>query len=149
MLAQLRAFLLEPDPTPAQAAAPLRLLFALAFGGQFGVVALAWLVLALLVTPTPSERALTAQVLLGVTLLELPLALGAASTTPRAMLAAIAPSLPPERATKAAAPAWFALFVWLSGGARLYLAAFLGALALYYLLGWMLAARYSALVETA
>ncbi|ADI15523.1 hypothetical protein [Truepera radiovictrix] len=149
MLAQLRAFLLEPDPTPAQAAAPLRLLFALAFGGQFGVVALAWLVLALLVTPTPSERALTAQVLLGVTLLELPLALGAAAFVARsggkegAMAASIALGV------VLAAPAWFALFVWLSGGARLYLAAFLGALALYYLLGWMLAARYSALVETA
>jgi hypothetical protein len=149
MLAQLRAFLLEPDPTPAQAAAPLRLLFALAFGGQFGVVALAWGVLALLATPTPASSPLTARVLLGVALLELPLALGAATFVARpggkegAMAASIALGV------VLASPAWFALFVWLAGGARLYLAAFTGLLALYYLLGWLLAARYSALVEGA
>lgn len=147
MLPRLRAFLLEPAPTSAQAAAPLRLLFLLAFGGQFGVVVLAWLGLALFAAPTPAESPLTAQVLLGVALLELPLALAVSAFVARpggkegAMAAAIALGV------LLASPAWFALFVWLSGGAALYLAAFIGVLALYYLLGWLLAARYSKLVE--
>lgn len=147
MFSGLRRFLLEPTPARVQAAAPLRLLFALAFFGQFGVVALAWPLLALFATPAPASSPLTAQVLLGVALLELPLGLLVAEMVARpggkegAMAGAIALGV------VLATPAWFALFVWLSGGARLYLAAFWGVLALYYLLGWVLAVRYSKLVE--
>lgn len=143
----LKRFLLEPTPTPAQAAAPLRTLFALAFLGQFGVVALAGVGLALVATPVSAGNPLVAQMLLAVALLELPVAFWVAEMVARpggkegAMAGAIALGV------VLATPVWLALFAWLSGSAALYLLLFAGLILLFYTFGVLLAPRYARRLE--
>lgn len=149
MFTGLKRFLLEPTPTQGHTAASLRTLFALAFLGQFAVVGVAGLGLALVASPVPASSPLLAQVLLVVALLELPVALIVAEVAARpggkegAMAGAIALGV------VLATPVWFGLFAWLSGAAALYLTLFAGLIMVFYTLGFILVARYARRLEQA
>lgn len=143
MLHALRAFLTHPAPTKAQAAGALRTLFLLAFGGQTVLALLAWGVLALVFRPEPAGTALTAQVLLvlGALLLPVTLLLSHFSKGTGERSGALSATL--LEGIVLASPVWFALFVWLIGSPLLYLALLLGLAALYYGLGLLLTGRHA------
>ena len=82
MLRSLQTFLKNPAPTRAEAAGALRTLFALAFGGQALLAGLAWAVMGLVLELDPTGP-LTAQVLVGLGVLELPVALALGTLTAR------------------------------------------------------------------
>lgn len=144
MLRALQTFLKSAAPTQAQAAAALRTLFVLAFAGQTGLALVAWGVLLMVFTPEPSASTLTAQVLVAMAGLELPLALvlGALSARSGAQAGALSATL--LQGILLAAPVWFAFFAWLIGSPALFLALLLGVTALYYALGLLLVGRYAA-----
>ena len=143
MFASLRSFLQSDAPSRAHAAAALRTLFVLAFGGQAALAALSWGVLALIISPEPGPS-LTAQVLVVMGALLLPLTLLLSYLGNRAheaQIGALAAAL--LEGILLAAPLWFALFVWLIGSPLRYTALLLGLGALYYALGLLLVTRHA------
>ncbi len=143
MLHALRTFLAHPAPTRVQAAAALRTLFLLAFGGQAALALLSWLVLLLFFQPEPAETVLTAQVLLILGLLLLPVALllSRYSSPTEARGRALSATL--LEGVLLASPFWFALFVWLIGGSGFYAGSLLGLATLYGALGLALVGRHA------
>lgn len=144
MFAALRAFLKSDTPTRAQAAGALRTLFVLAFWGQTGLATLAWGVLFVFLDPDPAISNLTAQVLVGLTALELPATylLGTLSARSGTRAGALTAAL--LEGILLAAPIWFALFTWLIGSPAFYPTVLLGAAALFYGLGLLAVGRYVA-----
>ena len=120
MFRALQVFLKSDAPTRAQAAGALRLLFVVAFWGQSLLAALAWVVLSTFLTPQPAVTTLTAQVLVGLGALELPVAYALGSWTARGGTQAGALSAALLEGILLAAPVWFALFTWLIGSPTLY-----------------------------
>ena len=143
MLRALQTFLKSDAPTQRQAAAALRTLFVLAFAGQTGLALAAWGVLLMVFTPEPTGP-LTAQVLVAMAGLELPLALVLGTLSARSGAQAGALSATLLQGILLAAPVWFAFFAWLIGSPALYLVLLLGVTALYYALGLLLVGRYAA-----
>lgn len=143
MLRYLRAFLTSDAPTRAQAAWALRTLFMLAFAGQTGLALVAWGALLVFFRPDAAS-ALTAQMLLGLAGLGLPvtLALGTFSARSGEQAGALRAAL--LQGILLAVPVWFAVFCWLIGSPAVYTLALLGLAALYYALGWLLVGRYAA-----
>ena len=142
MLRPLQTFLRNPAPTRAEAAAALRTLFALAFGGQALLAGLAWVVMSLVLEPDPTGP-LTAQVLAALGLLELPVALALGTLTARGRQAgALAAAL--LEGILLATPLLYALFAWLIGSPVLYPALLAGMAALFYGLGVLAVARHAA-----
>ena len=138
----LRLFLKSKKPTREEAVSSLRLLFMGAFGMQLLFSLLVGLVAALFVTVQPGNP-LVAPVMLTFAFLSLPLALLVATFTSKgggkagALAAAIALGV------MLSTPVWFMLFTLLTGGAPRYLLLFLGLLAVYYGLGFVMAGRYA------
>ncbi len=144
VLRALQTFLKSTAPTQAQAAVALRTLFVLAFAGQTGLALVAWGVLRVVFTPEPSASPLTAQVLVAMAGLELPLALVLGTLSARSGKQAGALSAALLQGFLLAVPVWFAFFCWLIGSPARYTLALLGMAALYYALGLPLAGRYAA-----
>lgn len=144
MFPALQTFLTSDAPTQKQAAGALRTLFMLAFAGQTGVALGVWGVLLIFFEPEPSASPLTAQVLVGVAGLELPLALVLGTLNARSGKQAGALSAALLQGILLAVPVWFALFCWLIGSPAHYTLALLGIAALYCALGLLLAGRYAA-----
>lgn len=143
MLRALQTFLKDDAPTRAQAAGALRTLFVLAFAGQTGLALATWGVLLIVSTPEPTEP-LTAQVLVGMAGLGLPLALIMGTLSARSGEQAGALQAALLQGILLASPVWFALFAWLIGSPALYTLTLLGSVALYYALGFVLVGRYAA-----
>ena len=143
MFRALQTFLKSDAPTRAQAAGALRLLFVLAFWGQSLLAALAWIVLATFFTPEPATTTLTARVLLGLGVLELPAAYLLGLWTARGGTQTGALSATLLEGILLAAPVWFAVFTWLIGSPALYPALLLGLAALFYGLGLLAVGRYA------
>lgn len=143
MLRVLQTFLKDDAPTRAQAAEALRTLFMLAFAGQTGLALVAWVVLLAVLTPEPTGP-LTAQVLVGMAGVGLPLApfLGTVSARSGKQAGALQAAL--LQGILLASPVWFALFAWLIGSPARYTLTLLGLAALYYALGFVLVGRYAA-----
>ncbi len=143
MLVALQSFLTNDAPNRAQAAAALRTLFVLAFAGQTGLALAAWGALLVFFRPDAGS-ALTAQMLLGLGGLALPitLMLGTLSARSGEQVEALRAAL--LSGVLLAVPVWFAVFCWLIGSPALYALALLGLAALYYALGWLLVERYAA-----
>ncbi|CAA9578544.1 MAG: hypothetical protein AVDCRST_MAG86-2528 [uncultured Truepera sp.] len=144
MLRALQTFLKSDAPTERQAAAALRTLFVLAFTGQTGLALIAWGALFMVFTPEPSASTLTAQVLVTMAGLELPLTLALGTLSARSGEQAGALSAALLQGILLASPIWFALFAWLIGSPALYTFTLLGIVALYYALGLLLVGRYAA-----
>ena len=144
MFTALQTFLRSDAPTRAQATGALRTLFVLAFWGQSLLAALAWGVLWVFLDPEPAVANLTAQVLVGLGALELPVTylLGSLSARGGAQGGALTAAL--LEGILLAAPVWFAVFTWLIGSPALYPALLLGAAALFYGLGLLAVGRYAA-----
>lgn len=142
MLRALRTFLKNPAPTRAEAAGALRTLFALAFGGQALLAGLAWAVMGLVLEPEPAGP-LTAQVLVGLAVLELPVAgaLGTLTARGKNQAGALAAAL--LEGVLLAVPLLYALFAWLIGSPALYPALLAGVAALFYGLGVLAVARHA------
>ncbi len=115
----------------------------LAFAGQTGLALVAWGALLVFVRPD-AAGALTAQMLLGLAGLGLPVTsvLGTLSARSGEQAGALRAAL--LQGVLLAAPVWFAVFCWLIGSPALYALALLGLAALYYALGWLLVGRYAA-----
>lgn len=141
MLAGLQDFLTNDAPNRAQAAAALRTLFALAFAGQTGLALAAWGALLVFFRPDAGS-ALTAQMLLGLAGLGLPvtLALGTLSARSGEQVGALRAAL--LSGILLAVPVWFAVFCWLIGSSA-YALVLVGLAALYYAPGWLLVGRYA------
>ncbi len=143
MLRALQTFLKSDAPTERQAAGALRTLFVLAFAGQTGLALVAWGVLLTVFTPEPSASALTAQVLVAMAGLELPLTLALGTLSARSGEQGGALSAALLQGILLASPIWFALFAWLIGSPPLYTFMLLGIVALYYTFGLLLVGRYT------
>ncbi len=143
MLRPLQTFLKNPAPTRAEAAGALRTLFALAFGGQALLAGLAWAVLGLVLEPDPTGP-LTAQVLVALGLLEMPVALALGTLTARGKKRPGALAAALLEGVLLAVPLLYALFAWLIGSPVLYLVLLVGLAALFYGLGVLVVARHAA-----
>ena len=143
MLRSLQTFLKNPAPTRAEAAGALRTLFALAFGGQALLAGLAWAVMGLVLELDPTGP-LTAQVLVGLGVLELPVALALGTLTARGKKQAGALAAALLEGILLAMPLLYALFAWLIGSPVLYPALLAGLAALFYGLGVLTVARHAA-----
>ena len=142
MLRPLRTFLKNPAPTRAEAAGALRTLFALAFGGQALLAGLAWAVMGLVLEPDPTGP-LTAQVLVGLGALELPVALALGTLTARGKKQAGALAAALLEGILLAVPLLYALFAWLIGSPVLYPVLLAGLAALFYGVGVLAVARFA------
>lgn len=142
MLARLKRFERARALGAAEALALLRPLFLLGFGAQLALAA-ATGALAYLLLPRGAANPLLAPVLVALAVAQLPLALtlGVAAARPETRRAALGATL--LSATLLAVPAWFlALAAALEAGA-LYLALLAALLALDYVLGMLLCARFA------
>ena len=151
MFQTVQHFLKSDAPTKSQAALSLRFVFALAFGGQLGVVLLLWLILLLFVEPLERPVPFTGEALIGLSVLQFFIAfvIGYLSANVEAkggkgaaLTAVIA------QGVILSTPAWFALFAWLVGVEPRYLFSLLILLGLYYMLGLLFAGRYSNMALT-
>lgn len=143
MLRALQTFLKNPAPTRAEAAGALRTLFVLAFGGQAFLVGLAWVGLWFVLEPERSGP-LTAQVLLGLGVLELPVALALGTLTARGKKQSGALAAALLEGVLLAMPLLYALFTWLIGSPAHYPALLTALTALFYGLGVLVVARHAA-----
>ena len=142
MLRPLQTFLKNPAPTRAEAAGALRTLFALAFGGQALLAGLAWVVMSLVLEPDPTGP-LTAQVLVGLGALELPIALALGTLTARGKKQPGALAAALLEGVLLATPLLYALFAWLIGSPALYPVLLAGLAALFYGVGVLTVARHA------
>lgn len=132
----------NPAPTRAEAARALRTLFALAFGGQALLAGLAWVVMGLVLEPQPTGP-LTAQVLVALGVLELPVALALGTLTARGQKQPGALAAALLEGVLLAVPLWYALFTWLIGSPVLYPVLLAGLSALFYGLGVLAVTRFA------
>ena len=155
MFQTVRQFIKSDAPTKSQALLSLRFVFALAFWGQLGVVALLWLGLLLLVERSGRSLPFMGEALIGLAVLQLFVALFIgrmiaytninAKNVPEnvqegkggALSAVIA------QGVVLSTPSWFALFAWLIGSEPRTLFILLALLGLYYLLGFLFAGSYT------
>ena len=146
MFRVVQHFLNSDTPTRSQAALSLRVVFALAFLGQLGVVASLWL--GLLIFTEPRERSVpfTGEALVGLSILQFFLALfvGRLSANVKAKggkEAALSAVI--AQGVIFSTPAWFTLFAWLVGEEPHYFLLLFALLGLYYFLGLLFAGRYT------
>ncbi len=155
MFQTVQQFIKSDAPTKSQAALSLRFVFALAFWGQLSVVVVLWLALLLFVEPLERPLPFTSEALIGLTVLQLFVALFIgrlvahtninARNVPEnvqegkggALSAVIA------QGVILSTPAWFALFAWLVGTELRTLLILLAVLGFYYLLGFLFAGSYT------
>lgn len=143
MLRALQTFLKNPAPTRAEAAGALRTLFALAFGGQALLAGFAWAVMGFGLEPEPTGP-LTAQVLVGLGALALPVALALGTLTARGKKQAGALAAALLEGVLLATPLLYALFAWLIGSPARYPVLLVGLAALFYGLGVLTVSRHAA-----
>jgi hypothetical protein len=142
MLRALQTFLKNPQPSEYEAANVLRVVFMLTFMAQLAVAALlAGVMVAALGRQTGGT--LLAQILVVMSLVQLPLALllGMGVSKAGGKHAALSASI--MSGVLLATPAWFAALTFLVSSPFLYLGFLLGILMLYYALGLLLCGRWA------
>ena len=115
----------------------------MAFGGQALLAGLAWAVMGLVLEPDLTGP-LTAQVLVGLGALELPIALALGTLTARGKKQAGALAGALLEGVLLAMPLLYALFAWLIGSPVLYPVLLAGLAALFYGVGVFTVARHAA-----
>jgi hypothetical protein len=146
VLKQLRAFL-QGQPSITQASSFLRLVFALSFGLQL-LFATILAAIFYMITTKRSDNPLLAQIMIFLSLAQLPLALFLSQLSAKTghrqgfLSAAIMSGV------LLSTPAWFAAMAFLSTTQTLYIFIFLLILMNYYALGFILCGRWGKLVPT-
>jgi hypothetical protein len=135
MLEPLRHFLKNPQATVPEALGILRLIFLLMFMAQFVVATLLALALGLIFGPGKNSSPLLSQILILLSLMQLPLALAIPQLSARAggKQAALAATI--MVAVFLSVPAYFASFALLTGTSLPYLMILLALLMTFYALG--------------
>jgi hypothetical protein len=142
VLGVLRNFLKNPQPTERQGANVLRMVYAMVFVAQFGIAALLTGIMAATLG-RQSSGTLLPQILVVLSLVQLPLALLLSFGVSQAGGKQAALSATIMSAVLFSTPAWFAALTFLVSSTFFYLAMLLVILMLYYALGVVLCGRWA------
>ncbi len=143
MFKLLRHFISSEQISYREALWSLRLIFVTIFFGQFVFAGLVGLVILLLASRQTGSSPIVAQILVFLSLFELPLALFVAyfATRTGGKGGAIAGVI--ALGVILSTPAWFAVFTYLTGGATNYLTILALMLMFYYALGFVISGGYA------
>jgi hypothetical protein len=148
MLEPLRYFLKNPQASAAEALGILRFIFLAMFMAQLLVAALLALALGLMFGASKNSSPLLSQILILLSLLQLPLALAIPQLAARAggKQAALAATI--MAAVFLSVPAYFASFALLTGTSLPYLMILLALLMTFYALGLLMVSGFAKLAVT-
>jgi hypothetical protein len=142
MLRALQSFLKNPQPSEGEAASSLRMVYVLTFIAQLAVAAvLAGVMVA--VVGRQSSSTLLAQILVVMSLVQLPLALLLSIGVSKAGGKQAALSASIMAGVLLSTPAWFIALTFLVSSTFLYIAILFAILTLYYAIGFMLCGRWA------
>ncbi len=146
MLRALQSFLKNPQPTESEAASVVRFVYMLMFVAQILVAAvLAGVVSALMGQPVGQQSSgnLLAQILIVMSLVQLPFALFLSIGMSKAGGKQAALSASIMAGVLLSTPAWFIALTFLVSSTSVYLAILFGILMLYYAIGLVLCGRWA------
>jgi hypothetical protein len=142
VLGALQSFLKNPAPNEGEAATILRMVFVLTFMAQIAVAAVLVGVM-MAITGRQSSGTLLAQILVVMSLVQLPLALLLSIGVSKAGGKQAALSASIMSGVLLSTPAWFLALTFLVSSTFLYIGILFAILMLYYAVGFMLCGRWA------
>jgi lysylphosphatidylglycerol synthetase-like protein (DUF2156 family) len=142
VLGALQSFLKNPQPSEGEAVSILRMIYVLTFMAQIAVAAVLAGVMAV-IAGRQSSGTLLAQILVVMSLVQLPLALLLSIGVSKAGGKQAALSASIMAGVLLSIPAWFIALTFLVSSTFLYMAILFAILMLYYAVGFMLCGRWA------